>query len=109
LPSLRIAMVHGPALDGRKPGDPAGRPHPQGRAADRTVGHRKDAAGTRGRWRGRRAVFLDLGRPEEIVFDLGLIDEARLEAIIKRFGKSAYGQYLGSVLEAQTEANPALT
>ena len=45
----------------------------------------------------------------EIAFDLGLIDEARLEPIIKRFGKSAYGQYLGSVLEAQSDANPALT
>ena len=37
--------------------------------------------------------------PEEIAFDLGFIDDARLEAIIERFGKSAYGQYLGSVLE----------
>ena len=32
--------------------------------------------------------------PEEIAFDLGFIDEARLETIIRRFGKSAYGQYL---------------
>ena len=37
--------------------------------------------------------------PEEIAFDLGFIDDAQLEAIIRRFGKSAYGQYLRSVLE----------
>jgi glucose-1-phosphate thymidylyltransferase len=37
--------------------------------------------------------------PEEIALDLGFIDEAQLEAIIRRFGKSAYGHYLRSVLE----------
>ena len=37
--------------------------------------------------------------PEEIAFDLGLIDDAQLEAIVRRFGKGAYGQYLRSVLE----------
>ena len=37
--------------------------------------------------------------PEEIAFDLGFIDDAQLEAIVRRFGKSAYGQYLRSVLE----------
>ena len=37
--------------------------------------------------------------PEEIAFDLGFIDEARLEEIIHRFGKSAYGNYLRSVLD----------
>jgi glucose-1-phosphate thymidylyltransferase len=37
--------------------------------------------------------------PEEIAFDRGFIDEAKLEAIMKRFGKSAYGQYLSRVLE----------
>jgi len=37
--------------------------------------------------------------PEEIAYDLGFIDEAQFEALIKRFGKSAYGQYLGSVLD----------
>jgi glucose-1-phosphate thymidylyltransferase len=37
--------------------------------------------------------------PEEIAFDLGFIDEARLETIIRRFGKGAYGQYLRSVIE----------
>ncbi len=37
--------------------------------------------------------------PEEIAFDLGFIDEAQLEAIIRRFGKSAYGQYLHARLE----------
>ncbi len=42
--------------------------------------------------------------PEEIAFDLGFIDEARLEAIIERFGKSAYGQYLRMVLEERRRA-----
>jgi glucose-1-phosphate thymidylyltransferase len=37
--------------------------------------------------------------PEEIAFDLGFIDETQLEAIIHRFGKSAYGKYLNAVLE----------
>ena len=37
--------------------------------------------------------------PEEIAFDLGFIDEAQFEAIIRRFGKSAYGQYLHARLE----------
>ena len=42
--------------------------------------------------------------PEEIAFDLGFIDEARLETIIRRFGKSAYGQYLRSVVEDRRQA-----
>jgi glucose-1-phosphate thymidylyltransferase len=37
--------------------------------------------------------------PEEIALDLGFIDEGQLETIIRRFGKSVYGQYLHSVLE----------
>jgi glucose-1-phosphate thymidylyltransferase len=37
--------------------------------------------------------------PEEIAFDLGFIDEAQFEAIIRRFGKSAYGQYLKARLD----------
>ena len=37
--------------------------------------------------------------PEEIALDLGLIDTAQFKRIIARFGKSAYGQYLMSVLE----------
>jgi len=37
--------------------------------------------------------------PEEIAFELGFIDEAQLEAIIFRFGKSAYGQYLRARLD----------
>jgi glucose-1-phosphate thymidylyltransferase len=37
--------------------------------------------------------------PEEIAFDLGFIDSAQFEAIIRRFGKSAYGQYLDARLE----------
>ena len=45
--------------------------------------------------------------PEEIAFDLGFIDEARLETIVARFGKSAYGAYLGSVLaDRRQEAKP---
>jgi len=42
--------------------------------------------------------------PEEIAFDLGFIDEAEFEALIKRFGKSSYGQYLGSVLDERRSA-----
>ncbi len=37
--------------------------------------------------------------PEEIAFDLGFINDAQFETIIRRFGKSAYGKYLNSVLE----------
>ena len=37
--------------------------------------------------------------PEEIAFELGFIGTAQFERIIERFGKSAYGQYLRSVLE----------
>ena len=37
--------------------------------------------------------------PEEIAFDLGFIDEAQLDAIVRKFGKSSYGQYLRSVIE----------
>jgi glucose-1-phosphate thymidylyltransferase len=37
--------------------------------------------------------------PEEIAFELGFIDEAQFEAIIVRFGKSAYGQYLRARLD----------
>ncbi len=37
--------------------------------------------------------------PEEIAFDLGFIDAPQLEAIIRRFGKSAYGQYLNAHLQ----------
>ena len=42
--------------------------------------------------------------PEEIALDLGFIDEGQLETIIRRFGKSAYGQYLRSVLEDHRQA-----
>jgi glucose-1-phosphate thymidylyltransferase len=41
--------------------------------------------------------------PEEIAFDLGFIQEAQLEAIVRRFGKSAYGQYLRSVLDQRDQ------
>src|SRR5271166_3528433 len=46
--------------------------------------------------------------PEEIAFELGFIDEVQLETIIRRFGKSAYGQYLRSVLEDHRQAPGAL-
>ena len=46
--------------------------------------------------------------PEEIAFDLGFIDEARLETIIRRFGKSAYGHYLRSVLDDDRETRGRL-
>ena len=39
--------------------------------------------------------------PEEIAFDLGFIDEAQLDAIIRGFDRSAYGLYLRARLEAQ--------
>jgi glucose-1-phosphate thymidylyltransferase len=42
--------------------------------------------------------------PEEIAFDLGLIDVAQFKRLIARFGKSAYGQYLLSVLEERSRA-----
>jgi len=45
--------------------------------------------------------------PEEIAFDLGFIDEVRLETIIRRFGNSAYGQYLRSVVEDRRQAQGA--
>ena len=37
--------------------------------------------------------------PEEIAFEQGFIDDAQLETIIRRFGKSAYGQYLNARIE----------
>ncbi len=37
--------------------------------------------------------------PEEIAFEQGFIDEAQLEAIVRRLGKSAYGQYLNARIE----------
>ena len=46
--------------------------------------------------------------PEEIAFDLGFIDEAQFEALIKRFGKSSYGRYLGNVLDERRGAARAL-
>ena len=42
--------------------------------------------------------------PEEIALDLGLIDVAQFKRMIARFGKSAYGQYLGSVLEERNQS-----
>ncbi len=44
--------------------------------------------------------------PEEIAFDLGFIDAAQFERIIEGFGKSAYGQYLRSVLEERRQTPP---
>ena len=41
--------------------------------------------------------------PEEIAFELGFIDAAQFERIIVRYGKSAYGQYLRSVLEERRQ------
>jgi glucose-1-phosphate thymidylyltransferase len=39
--------------------------------------------------------------PEEIAFEQGFIGEAQLEATIRKFGQSAYGQYLNARLEEQ--------
>jgi glucose-1-phosphate thymidylyltransferase len=41
--------------------------------------------------------------PEEIAFDLGLIDVAQFKRLIARFGRSSYGQYLQSVLEERNQ------
>ena len=41
--------------------------------------------------------------PEEIALSLGFIDEAQFEALIRRFGKSAYGHYLRSVLDERRQ------
>ena len=43
--------------------------------------------------------------PEEIAFDLGFIDEAQFETIIRRFGKSTYGQYLKARLDESRRAS----
>ena len=43
--------------------------------------------------------------PEEIAFDLGLIDLAQFKRLIARFGKSAYGQYLQSVLNERNQGS----
>jgi glucose-1-phosphate thymidylyltransferase len=42
--------------------------------------------------------------PEEIAFDLGLIDAAQFKRLAARFGKGAYGQYLLSVIEERGQA-----
>ena len=47
--------------------------------------------------------------PEEIAFDQGFIGAAELEALADRFGKSAYGQYLRSVLDERRDFEAALT
>jgi glucose-1-phosphate thymidylyltransferase len=45
--------------------------------------------------------------PEEIAFDLGLIDAAQFKRLIARFGKSSYGQYLQSVLDERSQGSGA--
>ena len=45
--------------------------------------------------------------PEEIAFDLGLIDVAQFKRLIARFGKSSYGQYLQSVLVERSQVHGA--
>jgi glucose-1-phosphate thymidylyltransferase len=42
--------------------------------------------------------------PEEIAFDHGFIDAAQMQALAERFGKSAYGQYLLSILAERRDA-----
>ncbi len=42
--------------------------------------------------------------PEEIAFDHGFIDAGQLEGLADRFGKSAYGQYLRSILSERRES-----
>ena len=43
--------------------------------------------------------------PEEIAFDHGFIGAAELEALAERFGKSAYGQYLRSILAERRDTS----
>ena len=43
--------------------------------------------------------------PEEIAFDHGFIDAAQLAALADRFGKSAYGEYLRSILAERGDSN----
>src|SRR3974390_2629055 len=43
--------------------------------------------------------------PEGIAFELGFIGEAQLETIIRRFGKSAYGQYLRTVMDGRRQSH----
>jgi len=45
--------------------------------------------------------------PEEIAFDLGLIDVAQFKRLIAGFGKSSYGQYLQSVLDERSQSSGA--
>jgi glucose-1-phosphate thymidylyltransferase len=42
--------------------------------------------------------------PEEIAFDHGFIDAAQFEGLAERFGKSAYGQYLRSILNERRDS-----
>ena len=42
--------------------------------------------------------------PEEIAFDLGLIDVVQFKRLIARFGKGSYGQYLQSVLDERGQS-----
>ena len=42
--------------------------------------------------------------PEEIAFDHGFIDAAQLQGLSERFGKSAYGQYLRSILAERRDS-----
>ena len=44
--------------------------------------------------------------PEEIAFDQGFIGAAELGALADRFGKSAYGRYLRSILAERRETKP---
>ncbi len=43
--------------------------------------------------------------PEEIAFDHGFIDAAQLAALADRFGNSAYGEYLRSILAERGDSN----
>ncbi|HYA80659.1 MAG TPA: glucose-1-phosphate thymidylyltransferase RfbA [Methylocystis sp.] len=44
--------------------------------------------------------------PEEIAYDNGFIDSAQLTALAERYGKSAYGLYLRSILGDRGDARP---
>ena len=42
-----------------------------------------------------------VGSPDEVAFEVGWIDAARLEARAQKFGKNAYGDYLCNLAQAK--------
>ena len=42
-----------------------------------------------------------VGSPDEVAFEMGWIDAARLESRAQKFGKNAYGDYLGNLVQTK--------